>query len=141
MDLIRKYRELKAQYETNLRTRRLAEGFLRDDERKQGELLAAVAQEAHRSGHGFPVVIEDPKTGTTTVPQTYEGLLAFICSWDALLLDEEMLGFKAVVNRMVPLKQEWQPRERERRRREKEHYDFIKSHDPETWDRMQGWKA
>jgi hypothetical protein len=134
MDIIRTVRDY-------LSAEKKAAQILRDEGREELALYHAVGEEAKRHGKGWPTVLEDNATHTTTVPQSYEGLLAFVCSWDSLLLDEELEGLKAVVDRLVPMGLKYQEPERQRRKARERMIEEIKTNQPERWDRMQGWKV
>lgn len=141
MELIK---ELAAKFANNNLARETVDKqlvLLRQEGRKDGELAEAIKAEAHAAGKGWPTVIEDERTNTTTVPATFEGILAFLCSWDSKLLDEELLAVRALTTQMVPLGLKYQKIERQRRAKIKEEWDHIKEEHPEAWDKMQGYKV
>lgn len=137
MDIVKVFQEWRTRNEQKVESK----GLFRDETREDGALGRAVGAEVLRNGKAWPIVLEDFKTKTTTVPQTYEGLLAFLCSFDGLLLDEELIGMRALVSRMVPMKAEWQPALRAARKQEDEAMRHMREEHPDEYDRVQGWRV
>jgi hypothetical protein len=112
---------------------------LRMNGRSVGEFSKQVGKEVMESGAAWPRVLEDEATGTSTVPATFEGLLAIVASWDSLLLDEELQVLRNVTAAMVPAGLIQQDKTRRRRAEQKAHEAHMREHHPEEWTRSQGW--
>lgn len=114
---------------------------LRMHGRPKGELYRRVGKEVMDAGRAWPKVLEDERLGTTTVPANFEGLLAMLCSWDSLLLDEELAVLRNLVNEMMPagvIEQEQARRRLAAQRAEEAH---MREHHPDEWDEGQGWRV
>lgn len=112
---------------------------LRMEGRPTGQLYREVGQEVHSAGHAWPRVLEDEATGTTTVPATFEGLLAIISSWDSLLLDEELVVLRNLTEKMLPMGLMKQEAVRRHRARVAEAEQHMREHHPDEWRESQGW--
>jgi hypothetical protein len=112
---------------------------LRMNGRPVGELSKQVGSEIMEAGRPWPRVLEDEATGTTTVPATFEGLLAIVASWDSLLLDEELQVLRNLTGSMVPAGLIQQEKARKRRAAQLAEEAHMREHHPEEWERGQGW--
>lgn len=112
---------------------------LRMEGRKRGQLSHDVGEEVKANGKPWPAVIEDFNLGTSTVPATYEGLLAMVTSWDSLLLDEELQAFRNVVDAMLPMGLMKQEAVRRLRAQQEAEWDHMREHHPDEWNQSQGW--
>jgi len=106
--------------------------------RPQGAYLDTIRRQLLEAGRMAPVVIEDRKTETTTVPASFEGLVAHIASWDSLLLDEELRSVVNVVHNMVPMGLDLQPEVRRQREEIKANLEHMKDAHPETYAEQMG---
>lgn len=114
---------------------------LRMHGRPHGELAKRVGEEVMAAGHAWPKVLEDERLGTTTVPATFEGLLAMVASWDSILLDEELQVLRNLTNEMMPAGTIAQDNIRRRRAQELAEQAHMREHHADERDAGQGWRV
>lgn len=109
--------------------------------RRGPSLTDMLRRNAHEAGQVWPIVISDEETGTMSVPTSYEGLLALVARWDSLLLDEELVSLRNLVMGMVPMGVLSQTEVRKKRAQDEEGWDHMRTHHPDTYDKIQGPKV
>lgn len=114
---------------------------LRMTGRPVGVLSQAVGEEVRGAGRPWPRVLQDELTETSTVPATFEGLLALVSSWDSLLLDEELQILRDLTEVMLPAGLMTQDKMRQQRAAEKAGEEHLREHHPDEWDKYQGWRV